>query len=433
LSRSERASLKYELRVKRRIEKLKSKALKEAAKVVVDYRPVMSTIIDDYLFRCPTWQLAQLLSDGRERRGNHHRDNIFMYRFSQPTHIPGYKECWGKACHTSELPYVFQSMDVIRSNYSTLGPLAEREAPKPREFPYTEIMNAYRGAFEANTDDVLLESNYSTGWKRGEDFGATDQNHTQTKAFQRIIDHFFGDYFTVDVDEELASDMAERWSSFAREGSPNYDASMTEWLPWRYRPPVDTDETANEVDNANMETNMWEYDDEDDAVWDILDELDNTDTDEFNNFLSDEGDQNDIDFTQADIDMEYRRRALKALQLEVADEGDVFRTELRYVQNREGDNLAGRHFFLKTLYWGKELKSKTLGGRRSMQEILQLARSMGVIGIGLTHDDSNRGLNNDFMDEEFFPQLLDLSWPPELRLIEKDCTCDLWDRIRYRY
>merc|ERR1719491_1333646 len=112
--------------------------------------------------------------------------------------------------------------------------------------------------------------------------------------------------------------MAERWSSFAREGSPNYDASMTKWLPWRHRPPVDTDETANEVDNANMETNMWEYDDEDDAVWDILDEFDNTDTDEFNNFLSDKGDQNGIDFddtdlsndfTQADIDMEYRRQA----------------------------------------------------------------------------------------------------------------------------
>ncbi len=36
----------------KRIAKIKQRALKEAAKVVVDYRPVMSAIINDYLFRC---------------------------------------------------------------------------------------------------------------------------------------------------------------------------------------------------------------------------------------------------------------------------------------------------------------------------------------------------------------------------------------------
>lgn len=95
LSRADRAALKHKQKMERRIAKRKAKALKEAAKVVVDYRPVMSTIIDDYLFRCPTWQYAQLLSEGREKRGKY-KDNVFMFRFSQPTHIPGYKECWGK-------------------------------------------------------------------------------------------------------------------------------------------------------------------------------------------------------------------------------------------------------------------------------------------------------------------------------------------------
>ncbi len=40
-------------REERRLAKRKLRALKEAAKVNVDYRPVMSAIINDYLFRCP--------------------------------------------------------------------------------------------------------------------------------------------------------------------------------------------------------------------------------------------------------------------------------------------------------------------------------------------------------------------------------------------
>lgn len=95
---------------KKQKERKRNKLLKEAAKVVVDYRPVMSQIIDDYLFRCPSLHFADLV----------HSNNVYVYRFSQPTHIPGYKECWGKSCHTAELPYVFEAMDVIRSNYSTL-------------------------------------------------------------------------------------------------------------------------------------------------------------------------------------------------------------------------------------------------------------------------------------------------------------------------
>ena len=78
-------------------ERIRTKALKEAAKVVIDYRPVMSRIINDYLFRCPSWQYAHLLSHNRVRKNNdNHHNNVYVYRFSQPTHVPGYKECWGK-------------------------------------------------------------------------------------------------------------------------------------------------------------------------------------------------------------------------------------------------------------------------------------------------------------------------------------------------
>ena len=110
-----------------RLKQVKEKALREAAKVDKDFRPVMSAIINDYLFRCPryvvtwismitfimvnnlisvieychkhrtamlSWHFAQRLSERRSYSKNNH--NIFVYRFSQPTHIPGYLECWGK-------------------------------------------------------------------------------------------------------------------------------------------------------------------------------------------------------------------------------------------------------------------------------------------------------------------------------------------------
>jgi carboxylesterase type B len=85
---------KARIREERRRAKAKERALKAAAKVVVDYRPVMSRIIDDYLFRCPTWNFAHSLSRNRLDRGQ--RNNVYVYQFSHSTHIPGYKECWGK-------------------------------------------------------------------------------------------------------------------------------------------------------------------------------------------------------------------------------------------------------------------------------------------------------------------------------------------------
>jgi carboxylesterase type B len=93
-AREERLAMKRRLREIRRKEKHRAKSLADAAKVVVDYRPVMSRIISDYLFRCPSWHYAHSLSHNRVQRGK--KNNVYVYRFSQPTHMPGYNECWGK-------------------------------------------------------------------------------------------------------------------------------------------------------------------------------------------------------------------------------------------------------------------------------------------------------------------------------------------------
>lgn len=339
-----------------------------------------------------------------------------------------------KSCHTSELPYVFQAMDVIRSNYSTLGPLAQQEAPKPPEFPYSEILKAYRGAFEASIEDDESSSSHNVTHGTGED-GTSQNNATHTKAFQRIIDHFFGDYFTVDADEELASDMAERWAAFASEGAPNYDASKVEWRPWRYKPVPEPTENDESVDYSTLETSAEDF-------WNIPGEYDDFSTNyegtedfdsEFDEEVQNEQMSGNDEYINFDVDDEYRRRALEALNLEVADNDDVFRTELRQVNDREGDSMHKANTLFKRLGWVSEYKYGNSGKKRSFQEVLRIARKMGVIGVGLTQGETTKSIDDGMNDEEFFPHLLEISWPPELRLIEKDCTCDMWDRIRCKY
>ncbi|CAM9642155.1 unnamed protein product, partial [Ectocarpus sp. 4 AP-2014] len=85
-----------------------------------DYRRVMSQIMHDYLFRCPNLRAAQLLQEQNGRDAP-----VFVYEFSHPTEVPGFPECSGSSCHTAELPYVFNNVEIIKESYSyheTSGP-----------------------------------------------------------------------------------------------------------------------------------------------------------------------------------------------------------------------------------------------------------------------------------------------------------------------
>jgi carboxylesterase type B len=385
----ERERMREEKRKKQR----RLKALKEAAKVVVDYRPVMSRIIDDYLFRCPTWHYAHTISG--LRRKHKKEKNVFVYRFSQPTHIPGYKECWGKSCHTSELAYVFQAMPVIRSDYSTLGPIAQAEAPSAPEYPYTDILAAYQGAVEAYISEDWTSDTVNNPSPQG----------NYTYAFQRILSHFFGDYFKEDADEEIASDMSERWAAFAKTGDPNYEGSKAIWLPWRYqqqRPGADTSLSSDDIGNL-----FENYEDD----W-SEDELDSG------------GEK--IIWADSKAERAYRRRALTALGYEIAEE-DVYRTELMRSANKFHENEIDKAFLTSRFLFRTSLRIDHDQGLRDAdaQEILHIAQEMGVMGIGLAGERPYSEWN-----EDFFPEILELKWPPESRLLERDCTCDMWDRIR---
>lgn len=396
----EKALERARLREIRRKEREKQNALKEAAKVVVDYRPVMSRIIDDYLFRCPTWHLAHTLSRHRLYRGR--RNNVYVYQFSHSTHIPGFKECWGKSCHTAELPFVFQAMDIIRSNYSTLSELAQAEAPEAPTYPYTDILAAYREASEAAAH--RHSENETDAWEDAAGSGFAFNNTSLSKGFQNLLHNFFGDYFREDADEETASDMADRWVAFARSGDPNYGGSRAHWRPWRY---IFDDDMA-------PDSTSW-----DPEAFDRI----------FHDTAADEQDDVDSNATMAAIEgylwsedpqeRAFRRRALKALQMEVVEE-DVFRTMLlRTPKSPEDDNPFSFLFGSGGGGGGHKGKGRDSSKasdeermtRRAIRQLQQIAQDMGLLGKGLQGEPRRGGLANHWV-EDFFPELIELKWPP---------------------
>lgn len=75
-----------------------------------DYRLVLAQIIGDYLFRCPNQYFAAQTAS---------IDNpVYLYEFAFPTKTPGYPCCDGLSCHTCELPYAFNNMDIIKQDYA---------------------------------------------------------------------------------------------------------------------------------------------------------------------------------------------------------------------------------------------------------------------------------------------------------------------------
>ena len=75
-----------------------------------DYRIALSAIINDYLFRCPNQLFAHLLTASGSQ--------VHLYEFSLATKTPGFSMCNGLACHTAELPFVFNHLNIIEEEYS---------------------------------------------------------------------------------------------------------------------------------------------------------------------------------------------------------------------------------------------------------------------------------------------------------------------------
>ena len=103
-----------------------------------DYRTVLSTIIGDYLFRCPIQLMTNILanspytttppptttstttptaSTAYTPTAATTKAAVYLYEFALPTRTPGFPACNGLACHTAEIPYVFNLLDMVVLEY----------------------------------------------------------------------------------------------------------------------------------------------------------------------------------------------------------------------------------------------------------------------------------------------------------------------------
>jgi carboxylesterase type B len=127
----------------------------------------MSQIIHDYLFNCPNRRIAHLLQQRSHAP-------VYVYEFAHPTRTPGLRACDGLACHTSELPFVFEQLDVISANYS--------------------YVTRAQDSVDADAHGTALGG----GWKRL--LGKEEEN----------------------ADSFVSHAMAAYWTEFAKHGNPNH-------------------------------------------------------------------------------------------------------------------------------------------------------------------------------------------------------------------
>lgn len=178
-----------------------------------DYRLLLSIILNDYLFFCPTIKLSSLLS-------SYYNNNVYLYDFFLPTRTPGFPKCDGLSCHTSELPYIFYQLDIINKRYSW--------------FQFLENKNQ---AASSNSSPSYSDTNFSTP----DNFSSN------------IADS---------IDEKVSYSMANYWINLATYSSPNNPKNINnkkrnneELIYW---PPVHSDDTfkenfINDIDKKHQE------------------------------------------------------------------------------------------------------------------------------------------------------------------------------------
>lgn len=121
--------------------------------------------------------------------------------------VPGFPECHGLSCHTAELPFVFNNLDVIKKQYAM-----------------------------------------------------TSESRNATSAKEFVSNLVWGLFFQVDTDERLASMMADFWVAFGKTGNPNYKGAAVHWRQWKGRRryhlqqnPVDDDDDEESDEAGGVE------------------------------------------------------------------------------------------------------------------------------------------------------------------------------------
>jgi hypothetical protein len=211
-----------------------------------DYRLLLSEILSDYLFHCPN----QFIANSFMKLGS----SVFLYKFSLETKIPGFSCCNGLSCHSCDLPYAFNQLEVIEkeyawvsmpSNYFQLRDQAKRRKSSPsRENPSKRkerIRRGFDGSAERkqqqqqHQEDIFPEifgspyEYYQKYPKDGSHHPSTHNNNNDTKLSTVDVDE--GRELSYEeimnnrrkIDAEVARVMTDYWTSFATYGDPNGD------------------------------------------------------------------------------------------------------------------------------------------------------------------------------------------------------------------
>lgn len=214
-----------------------------------DYRLVLSQILSDYLFRCPTQFFAtQLTGSGTA---------VYLYEFALRTRTPGYPCCDGLSCHTSELPYVFVRRDAIDHDFSfsstTTSPPSESQSSVAPSADAADSDTAASidspivggGLSELRTTSLPADSASTApwwqqigGWLRDratavlvsrvtEGFPAAVPVTPQVKRTEVASMHrsswssFVTSAETESADHRVARLLSDYWTTFAKAGDPN--------------------------------------------------------------------------------------------------------------------------------------------------------------------------------------------------------------------
>ncbi|CAM9305985.1 unnamed protein product [Chrysoparadoxa australica] len=177
-----------------------------------DYRPVMSQIIHDYLFRCPNQRAAHRFQELSSAP-------VWMYEFRHPTVVPGFPACDGLACHTAELPYVFEQYEVIHQNYTFTPSLSPTAL-------FNDGHDESEGGGKIHVCD-LESSGSSTSAAHAASMVKSGQKWLKDKL--HLSQH------AKDNDTIVSELMAAYWTQFGKTGNPNSERSPKFWPEWRGR------------------------------------------------------------------------------------------------------------------------------------------------------------------------------------------------------
>lgn len=171
-----------------------------------DYRIPLSTIIGDYLFRCPNKLFASLLAQPPISTP------VFLYEFALPTRVQGFPSCDGLSCHTVEIPYVFNLVDMVVAD----------NVWKPSEIDVGSALAETLGDGDVDSDDNVFRSSSPDAENASHKKTSGSYQYDQGRVNSIASNQTVGDSRYISSD---SLEKEEEWARYnmARKGTQNFN------------------------------------------------------------------------------------------------------------------------------------------------------------------------------------------------------------------